>query len=193
MLGSGRSAAPIMKKREVCISGRACGVRMEWNAPYVRLRIRRRGKRPVLSPSRAGMLASRPAARAYRTLPEATRQGSRSHGGMTGPESEVAAAAAGRGNLRMWKCYLGRHDYVQDRWAYPRAGPPPTTETCLRCGKRRDRGAPDASCPLGSAVPRELVRDRNSASSHQYHGAEVLAIARDRNRLGLANRAWQQR
>jgi hypothetical protein len=60
---------------------------------------------------------------------------------MTGLENELAAAAADRGRLRKWKCYLGRHDYVPDRWARPRGGPPPTTETCLRCGKRRDRGA----------------------------------------------------
>jgi len=60
---------------------------------------------------------------------------------MTGQVSEVAAVAVGRGHLRKWKCYLGRHDYVQDRWAHPRGGPPPTTETCLRCGRRRDRGA----------------------------------------------------
>jgi hypothetical protein len=71
---------------------------------------------------------------------------------MAGPEGEVAAAAPDRGHLRKWKCFLGRHDYVQDRWARPRGGPPPTTETCLRCGKRRDRatliqGAPWAGGP----------------------------------------------
>jgi hypothetical protein len=60
---------------------------------------------------------------------------------MAGPEGEVAAAAPDRGHLRKWKCYLGQHDYVQDRWARPRGGPPPTTETCLRCRKRRDRAA----------------------------------------------------
>jgi hypothetical protein len=43
--------------------------------------------------------------------------------------------------LRKWRCYLGRHDYVQDRWDRPRGGPPPKTQTCLRCGKKRD---PDA-------------------------------------------------
>ena len=60
---------------------------------------------------------------------------------MAEPEGEVAATAADRSHLRKWQCYLGRHDYVQDRWAHPRGGPPPTTETCLRCGKKRDRGA----------------------------------------------------
>jgi hypothetical protein len=60
---------------------------------------------------------------------------------MAGPEGEAAAAAPRRGHLRKWKCYLGRHDYVQDRWARPRGGPPLTTETCLRCGKGRDRAA----------------------------------------------------
>ena len=68
--------------------------------------------------------------------------------GMAGPGDKMAATAAGRGHrLRKWKCYLGRHDYVQDRWDRPRGGPPPKTQTCLRCGKRRDpdalmRGAP---------------------------------------------------
>jgi len=32
---------------------------------------------------------------------------------MAGPEDELAAAAAGRGHLRKWKCYPGRHDYVE--------------------------------------------------------------------------------
>jgi len=67
---------------------------------------------------------------------------------MAGPGDEMAAAAPGRGQgLRKWQCYLGRHDYVQDRWDRPRGGPPPKTQTCLRCGKKRDpdtlmRGAP---------------------------------------------------
>src|SRR6185369_817884 len=29
-----------------------------------------------------------------------------------------------------WKCFFGRHDYVQDRPDRPRGGPPPTTRTC---------------------------------------------------------------
>jgi len=71
---------------------------------------------------------------------------------MAETDGEVAAAAVGRGHLHKWTCYLGRHGYVQDRWARPRGGPPPTTETCLRCGKRRDRealmrGAPWAGGP----------------------------------------------
>jgi len=46
-----------------------------------------------------------------------------------------------------WKCYLGLHDYVQDRPDRPRGGPPPRTQICRRCGKKRDpdalmRGAP---------------------------------------------------
>jgi hypothetical protein len=61
---------------------------------------------------------------------------------MAGPGDETAAAAAGRGQgLRKWKCYLGRHDYVQDQWDRPRGGPPPKTQTCLRCGKKRDQDA----------------------------------------------------
>jgi hypothetical protein len=66
---------------------------------------------------------------------------------MTGPVSEMAATAAGNGHLRKWKCHLGRHDYAPDRWDRPRGGPPPTTETCLRCGKRRDRGATMRGAP----------------------------------------------
>lgn len=64
---------------------------------------------------------------------------------MAGPEYERAAAAAGR---RQWlgklKCFLERHDYVQDQWDRPRGGPPPRTQTCVRCAKRRD---PDALMP----------------------------------------------
>jgi hypothetical protein len=64
---------------------------------------------------------------------------------MTGPEGEVAATAVRRDpRWRKWKCYLGRHDYVQDRWDRPRGGPPPKTQTCLRCRKKRD---PDALMP----------------------------------------------
>jgi len=56
--------------------------------------------------------------------------------GMAGPGDKMAATAVGRGHrLRKWKCYLGRLDYVQDRWNRPRGGPPPKTQTCLRCGK----------------------------------------------------------
>jgi len=72
---------------------------------------------------------------------------------MAGPGDKMAATAVGRGHrLRKWKCYLGRHDYVQDRWDRPRGGPPPKTQTCLRCGKKRDpdalmRGAPWVSGP----------------------------------------------
>ena len=58
---------------------------------------------------------------------------------MAGSRDEVAAAAAGRGQrLQKWKCYLGRHDYAEDRWDSPRGGPPPRTQTCLRCGKKHD-------------------------------------------------------
>src|SRR5690349_5044819 len=44
-----------------------------------------------------------------------------------------------QGVRKPWKCRLGRHDYVRDRPDRPRGGPPPTAETCRRCGKQRDR------------------------------------------------------
>jgi hypothetical protein len=72
---------------------------------------------------------------------------------MAGPGDERAATAASRGQwLGKLKCFLERHDYVQDHWDRPRGGPPPRTQTCARCGKRRDpdalmRGAPWISGP----------------------------------------------
>ena len=71
---------------------------------------------------------------------------------MAGPERDVAGAAADRGHLRKWRCYLGRHDYVQDRWARPSGGPPPTTETCLRCGKKRDPGGLIRAAPWAGGM-----------------------------------------
>lgn len=45
---------------------------------------------------------------------------------MSGAGDKTAVAAAGRGHwLGKLKCFLERHNYVQDQWDRPRAGPPP--------------------------------------------------------------------
>jgi hypothetical protein len=46
-----------------------------------------------------------------------------------------------------WKCYLGLHDYVQDRPDRPHGGPPPRRQTCRRCGKKRDQDALPRGAP----------------------------------------------
>ena len=73
--------------------------------------------------------------------------------GMAGPGDEMAATAR-RAASQAAKVEVlpGSNDYVQDRWDRPRGGPPPKTQTCLRCGKTRDpdalmRGAPWVSGP----------------------------------------------
>jgi hypothetical protein len=68
---------------------------------------------------------------------------------MAGPGGEVAAAAADRGHLRQWKCYLGRHDYVQDRWDRPQ-GRPASHDGNVRALRQKARSSRlEAGCPLG--------------------------------------------